>query len=527
MGWSCFLVAALTVLAPSVVTNRAVTTTGDYLEWVFDPSAGGAATALRFVSKEHNLSSGDGLIQEGFGVGSFYVPNRRLNETLEILEGRPGRPILKFTYECDGPNIAGIRVTRLMEPLKDRPSIRVVWRLEHHGDETHWVAPWVANHVAPGGSVDAGDRIDLPSISGVIQPVESGFYAAARNWIAVTDPVAKETVYGVYEADRIFAFQAIRDIENGELGFAAHFTPFSLAPGETWETSYRIGVIRGLRHVDFATDELAVELEYEAGQLKALFSAAKTIPDIVLHTTLLDPAGAATSLRRKRFSLEPDRLIRCTYDWSPTTEGAYEFLAQLRRADEAVDLGRDTAPPHGGVDTQFRVGPPAKGSFEPWTDGPFALERQGRTLRRTLAVPGATAIWFESPLTKVFREDRVEAVGAPESLVRLSLARNERESFQIVVRPPEGVDLHALQVRPHDLTSAAGDVLPAASFRVYRVGYVPVRIPSHFENPTGDYPDPLPTLEPFTAEEIFDAMYAEVPPPLAIQRRRAAEAGLA
>ena len=35
------------------------------------------------------------------------------------------------------------------------------------------------------------------------------------------------------------------------------------------------------------------------------------------------------------------------------------------------------------------------------------------------------------------------------------------------------------------------------------------------------------SLEPFTAEEIFDAMYAEVPPPLAIQRRRAAEAGLA
>jgi len=35
------------------------------------------------------------------------------------------------------------------------------------------------------------------------------------------------------------------------------------------------------------------------------------------------------------------------------------------------------------------------------------------------------------------------------------------------------------------------------------------------------------SLEPFTAEEIFDAMYAEVPPPLATQRRGAAEAGLA
>ena len=120
-------------------------------------------------------------MQEGFGVGSYYVPNRRLNERFEILEEFE-RPVLKYSYDCDGPNIRGLHVTRLMEPLPDAASMRVTWTIENQGEERQWIAPWVRNTVAPGGSVSDADRLDLPTIYGLLQPDYSAYYPAARNW---------------------------------------------------------------------------------------------------------------------------------------------------------------------------------------------------------------------------------------------------------------------------------------------------------------------------------------------------------
>jgi hypothetical protein len=252
--------------------------------------------------------------------------------------------------------------------------------------------------------------------------------------------------------------------------------------------------------VDFATDELAAELSYEEGVIRALLSPTESFDRVELHASVIDKSGESKGLGGKRFSLAPGKLIRCSYNWSAPSDGVYEFLAQVRKDGSPIALGIDTHSPHGGLDTQFNVGKKRSSSMEAWTDAPYALERGPRELKRKMAVEGSTAIWFESPLNKIFREDIPRADGNPDPEAALTLAQNERESFQIVLRPPEGGDLRSVELRLGEFENlATGGGLPAFSVQAYRVGYVPVRVPSHLENATGDYPDILFPLTPFDA----------------------------
>ncbi|MCC6820468.1 MAG: DUF4091 domain-containing protein [Verrucomicrobia subdivision 3 bacterium] len=195
-------------------------------------------------------------------------------------------------------------------------------------------------------------------------------------------------------------------------------------------------------------------------------------------------------------------MIRCSYPWEAPGAGAYEFLGRLTAGGKDYMLGKDTASPHGGIDTQFVVGSPAEGvSFEPWSDAPFALNRGKRTLKRALAAQGPTAVWFESALEKIFPDDEVQAAGTVQPTARLMVARNESESVQIVVRPASDRQLFDVNVNVGALTNdSTGDLIAESNVRVSTVAYYPVRIPSHFEGPTGLWPDALPPFEPFAVK---------------------------
>lgn len=496
---STSLFSLILVLCGAVV-ERPVEVENEYIRFIIDPKAGGTLTHFGFRGDSRNFALGPGLIQEGFGVGSRYVPNRRLNERLDVLDDIPDRPMLRYDYDCDGPNIRGLHVQRLIEPLKGEASLRVTWRIDNRGNETHWVAPWVRNFVAPGGTLDDGDRLDFATTQGLVSPRHSGYFVASRNWVALTDPQSRESVYFVFDADDLYAIQSIVDNDHDVFGFSAAFLPRTLRPQESWETTYRINLTRGLSRVSFATDELAAQLDFAGDALTLLLSPARAREDVQFFASMTDGNETTSRLKAKTFSLFIDDVVRCTYPMERPIDGVYEFVGELRQEDAPVALGADTDPPHGGIDTQFVVGRPPVVRLEPWTDTPFKLDRGRRTLKRNLAVSGATAIWFESPLVKIFTSDRVEPSGPPNPSTRLTLAGGERESFQIVIRPPVGPGLRGLRCRVNDLIhTVTGDVIPGANVELSRVGYVPVRVPSHFENPTGMYPDPLLPLKSFTA----------------------------
>jgi len=470
---------------------------GHFLEWYFAQEDGGILSELHILGNPYNLAGEGGLAQEGFGVGSYYVPNRRLNERLEILEETSERPALRYQYDCDGPNIKGLHVTRLMEPLPTESSMRITWTVENKGGESQWITPWVRNELRASDGV----RIDLPTLKGVMVPKDEGYYTASRNWMAMTNTQTRETVYMVSHADHTHAFLALHGIGNTLQTVQSAFVPRILDPGKVWTTLYRLNVVRGLEHVDFATDELAMQLDYSNGRLTLLFASVKEMTNVHIEARVVAENKRIWQLPRKRFDVSPSKLARCTYDWEPIGDGAYEFMAQLIQENTPLALGEDTGSPHGGIDTQFLVGTPKTQSMEAWTDAPYLLDRGPRKLKRPLAVSGATQIWFAPALEKVFREDTVEAEGPVNPVMKISLARHERESFQVCLRPPADLHLGDVRLAPTALVDAAsGAQIKEGDIEVSLVKYHHIPIPSHYEGPTGWWPDALPSATPFMAE---------------------------
>lgn len=487
--------------AAAPVGGKDVEIETDHLKLVLPADGPGAVSWFGRRDSARNQAAGDGLLLEGFGVGSFYVPNRRLNVKFEVLDDVPGRPVLRYAYDCDGPNISGLKVRRLIEPLPDEASLRVRWTVENAGDEDQWVAPWVRAELAPGGTFDTADRIDIPTLEGVRRATGHGYYPASRNWIAATDTQLRETVYLVFDAGRLHSFLVEPNLEAGYAGVQAAYVP-SLFRGETaWETTYRINMVRGLSHVDFATTELAAQVDYEPGRLVLHFAAARDLPPLVIKTSVLAPNGRVWRLEPKQFTLDTGTVVRCTYDWVAPAEGPYDLIALFEKDGQPFELGEGLNVPHGAMDTQFYVGRAEQWDMEAWTAAPHTLDRQPRTLERPMAARGDTAIWFEPALNKVFRDDRPVPTGIIDPTARISLARNERESFQIVLRPPEGMHWRDVALHIPDLVNSAANArISAENIRAYRVGYCPVPVPSYFEGPTGEWPDPLEPLTPFVAE---------------------------
>ena len=73
------LLAALGV----VVGSEGIEIEGKHVKLFVSPEGGAAVDEFRHIAAGDDLAGPDGLLQEGFGVGNFYVPNRRLNERLE------------------------------------------------------------------------------------------------------------------------------------------------------------------------------------------------------------------------------------------------------------------------------------------------------------------------------------------------------------------------------------------------------------------------------------------------------------
>ena len=79
----------------------------------------------------------------------------------------------------------------------------------------------------------------------------------------------------------------------------------------------------------------------------------------------------------------------------------------------------------------------------------------------------------------------------PASEIELSLARNEKESFQIAVLPLAGA-LKQVSVRVGDLKSASGTVFPSAQIPCDVVGYVETKArPPYGTSHIGWWPDPI------------------------------------
>lgn len=108
--------------------------------------------------------------------------------------------------------------------------------------------------------------------------------------------------------------------------------------------------------------------------------------------------------------------------------------------------------------------------------------------------PEATLWWAEG--TYKIMQDMPSPKGKARP-VNVAAAKNEWESFQIVVRPER--ELSKVKVTLSDLKSGKGTI-PASAFTVRKVEYVLIKHPTDSYGKEGLWPDPLPTYR--TAENL-------------------------
>lgn len=123
----------------------------------------------------------------------------------------------------------------------------------------------------------------------------------------------------------------------------------------------------------------------------------------------------------------------------------------------------------------------------------------------------ARADWQVWALAETRRVLRDEAPGKALE-VKLAAARNEAESFQILMRSDQPVK--GVNVEPGDLKAPNGAAIPANSARLYRQHQMEITEPTYRNDAfkPGWYPDPLiPFRHPVTGEPLKGARFTAVP----------------
>jgi hypothetical protein len=104
-------------------------------------------------------------------------------------------------------------------------------------------------------------------------------------------------------------------------------------------------------------------------------------------------------------------------------------------------------------------------------------------------------VWYSSPTFKVMHNTKPPSNKI--QAIRISAARNEFESFQIVIKPSK--ELKNIKVIPHSFTGPKGAKIEAWNISVRQVEYVNIKDPSSPDVPSGAYPDPLPEMTTMNA----------------------------
>jgi len=111
----------------------------------------------------------------------------------------------------------------------------------------------------------------------------------------------------------------------------------------------------------------------------------------------------------------------------------------------------------------------------------------------------AIHVWVEESLTRV----QPTTPAGSKKIVEIAAARNEVESFQIIVSST-GPKLEGVMAFVSDLSDEAGHHISNAHIKLYRQEYVYLRNPSPYSSdPPGWWPDPLvPFLNPYDTKPV-------------------------
>jgi len=181
------------------------------------------------------------------------------------------------------------------------------------------------------------------------------------------------------------------------------------------------------------------------------------------------------------------------------------WQAQLRNSAGVVATAEGAGAP---ILFQW-AGPKGNYTLRVTATDPVSTEKieEVRTLGLSSAAsPRSYAAWVESSMKRVLPQ-ALPPASPPQLEAQISLAGNERESFQLCLLAAPGKAIHNVRLMPGDLMSSAGNRIPAADIEWQQVGYVrvgPLRhSPANEGAWAGWWPDPLLPVAQFDLQPGF------------------------
>lgn len=182
-------------------------------------------------------------------------------------------------------------------------------------------------------------------------------------------------------------------------------------------------------------------------------------------------------------TLSPVLIVRHESGQSQKVRGEPQTLAPS--APAYIDLPYATPQP-GTYSLAFSLGPALKTALA--TEVKIPILHANHYGKRLPSPDGSIALWWASSGWKISRTRRPPEREA--NAIRISVARNEAECAQLVIRPAR--EVRNLTAAAGELRTTAGNVLPASAVDVLRVRYVDVEYVSDAFGAIGAWPDPLP-----------------------------------
>lgn len=469
----------------------------DFIKVLVDKGRGGTVRSVidKLRNEEvvqevfrHGHFSG-GLSEDRFAGDNYVVPLIWMKYSGD-LKREGDTQILRIETTPTDEKYKGKKLVKIFK-LRDNDAFYTAeWEIHNVSKNPFVVTPWVHNMILRRGTV-------FPKVDGIkfIPKGPDCFQSATRNWIAGYNPQTKGAVVFCTEFNQVS--KQYYCFWNGYHTLEWVYRGAPLKPGESWRSSYTIGVT--------TTEEVPVSVIPEAS------CALKRTKDAL--EVLIVPSTKQDNVTAKAVAACGKVLAECTANWTPgkavkltipkssLPQGVSEVKIKLSAKGGLFDLFTEKDFPlnmferYGNelafdIDNELALAPdmitPSK-----WEEPPLPYLQVKGSDRSAIKLPSKSAcqLFEVSAFDKIFEEDRLGKTAAQPKLSKVTV-RNGFAYWQFVLTNPTDKKVH-FNVSKASLFIKKGKT--AIPLTIRQVGYIKSTWPSAFDLtiPVGRYPDPL------------------------------------
>lgn len=346
----------------------------------------------------------------------------------------------------------------------------------------------------------------------------------ARGWFYVNQgETGLNIVSDFSKVNTIYTFDGVTPYNGVEHPcFEIRYIPFRLESQEEWETKYSISLVEGAITPIAGSQRLlasATSTREEDGKAEAEVSIlpTETLSNVICEAKAIR-GNNEIKLGEKKLQLTRGQFSKVTLSGFEVPRNGFTSLQLSFRDMDGKELIIDPINPeqyleipqwHGkysreiypplakqGIDEEY-VALIKRNALQPDRIRQYAVKAQPKeSTGKLILADNNFQIWSEEPLVKIAPDDYAPE-GKADPAIKLYGARNERVSFQIVVKPISASGELKLDIQ--SLVHESGKAkIGNEQIKSYLQKYIQTEIMSTMESEIGRYPDPLVECKSFT-----------------------------